>query len=219
MNFTPVAMLALLGVSAGGPTLSLHLQRTSLDVLDVIGIQLVVDNRASKPVPLRFGAAQEYVVSIRPSKDIAPVFTLPQQTPPPGVVIAGHVRALQPGANVLATYEWNELTDAHTAIAPGRYTIEVRALTNPELTAHTDVTFVAPVPVSAIEKLKLSDVITIAGRLDASGSTLTDATGSIALSKHLSAAAGATIAVRGSIAIDPQRGTRGILVERWAPLP
>lgn len=209
-----VALAVLMGAAPAPMTLALHVIRNGFDLLDVAGIQLVVDNPSQSVRQLQFAQPQEFDVRIT-AADGTPIFTTPNPTPPPGVAIAGHTHPIQPGANIFTTYEWNELADTRNSPAAGTYRIDVRVLSAPQLHASTTIRFIPPAPVSAVAKLKPGDELTVLGSVDAMGAALTDPTGTVALSRHLAVGAGSTVVVRGSIAVDAN-GTRQLVVERWA---
>ncbi len=206
----------LFGAAKAPVTVSLHVQRTSFDLLDVLAVQVAAHNSTQTPVSVTFPSPNEYVIEVVRGDTV--LFSSMPPSPPPGTSIPAHSRALVPGPNTIATYEWNELTKDGASLQPGRYSIRVH-LTNAGVqpSASTTVVFVAPIPVSAVAKLKPGDQITVGGRVDATLMHVTDSTGTIALSRKLLGAPDAPLAVRGYIVVQPD-GTRILDVTRWAPL-
>ena len=210
------AAFALLGVAKAPVSISVHVDRTSFDLLDVLSIRVATHNAQSASLPMRFPAPREYALEIVRGDDV--VYSSTPASPPPALSTPPHVRALAPGPAILGTFEWNELATDGSSPLPGRYTIRVRLLCDGvQPTASAPVSFVPPTPVSAIAKLHAGDAITIAGRLDSTLQTLTDTTGSIRLSHRLLGAPDAPVAVRGYITVQPDT-SRSIAVTRWAPL-
>ncbi len=197
-------------------TLSLQLQRATFDILDAVNIEVVAHNSGKAPVSATFPAPAEYTIDLLRGSDI--VWTT-LRSQPPGAHFPPHGRSFTPGPNVLTIYIWNGLAADGTAPPPGEYTLRARMLTSgaqPEATM--PVRFISTVPVAAVEKLKEGDEVTISGTLDAAKGRLTDQTGTIPLTRRLTGAPAATIAVRGYVTAAPDR-SMAFFVERWAPLP
>ncbi|MDE2482550.1 MAG: hypothetical protein KGN02_10210 [bacterium] len=196
-------------------TLSLQIARTTLDPLDGVNIEVAVHNTRSTPETVTFPQPQEYAIDVLRGTKVIFSTLRPE---PPGVTFPPHARTLPPGPSVLVVYIWNALADDGGAPGAGTYTVRARLLgEHVEAQAQTTIRFTEPTPVSALAKLKLGDEVTIAGRLDAGKTVLSDSTGSITLGHRLSAAPDAPICVRGYVTkrLD---GSRGFYVERWAPL-
>ena len=208
-----LAAFALLGV-ASPVSVSVQVERTSLDLLDVLGIGIVAHNPGKTPAIVRFPLPEEYAIDVLRGSDV--VWSSPQAPPPPGTV-QPHTRSFAPGPTTMAIYDWNELAKNGSSIASGDYTIRVRLLDATSQTASATIRFVAPVPVESIAHLKPGDQITIAGTVDNQLLRLTDATGSVTLSRRLVGMGSGLVAVRGTITLAPG-GTRIVSVERWAPL-
>jgi hypothetical protein len=78
--------------------------------------------------------------------------------------------------------------------------------------------FIAPLPTTALSKLKPSEEVTLAGRLDATRQILTDENGSVVLTRRLlPAPADFPVVIRG-FPTDHPDGSRTFTFERWAPL-
>lgn len=210
------AAFALLGVAKAPVSLSVQVDRTSFDLLDVLSVRVATHNPQNASAMVRFPGPREYALEIVRGENV--VYSSVPSSPPPAAAAPAHGRAFAPGPAMLGTFEWNELAADGSSPLPGRYTIRVRLLCDGvQPTASAPVSFVPPTPVSAIAKLRAGDAITIAGRLDATLQTLTDTTGSIRLSHRLLGAPDAPVAVRGYITVQPDT-SRSIAVTRWAPL-
>ncbi|MEO9169935.1 MAG: hypothetical protein ABI282_00755 [Candidatus Baltobacteraceae bacterium] len=196
-------------------TLSLQVQRATLDLLDGLNIEIAAHNSAGIPVDVRFTEPLEYAIDVLHGADV--VWTSTPATPSQPTSVPPHTKRLLPGPSVLAIYIWNEETKDNASVAPGDYVVRVRLLGDgitPQATVN--VHFISPTPISALGALHLGDALTIAGRFDPVAQTLTDTTGNVKLTKRLpTAPTDEPIAVRGySIAL-PDR-TRAFFVERWA---
>ena len=210
-----VAALLLLGSAKPAVSLTVHVQQTSFDLLDVLAIQVTAHNPHDASASLKFETPNEYAVEIARGNDV--VFSSIPATASKSSVPA-HMRALSAGSTTLGTFEWNELAKDGSSPSAGRYAVRVRMLNDgAQPTAAVTIDFVQPTPIAAVAKLKPGDAITIAGHLDAKLQQLTDATGSIKLSHRLLGAPNASVAVRGYI-VAAADGTRTIGVTRWAPL-
>ncbi|MDH2909536.1 MAG: hypothetical protein PXZ07_05395, partial [Candidatus Eremiobacteraeota bacterium] len=63
--FAPIAVLALLAAAPQPPlALSLRFARTSFDLLDPVGIQLIVDNPSESRRDVAFASPNEYSITI-----------------------------------------------------------------------------------------------------------------------------------------------------------
>jgi hypothetical protein len=195
-------------------TLSLHIQPPSLDMLDGTSIEVIAHNPQSKPVTASFALPSEYEIQILRGHDVIWTSLRPL---PPGAHFPAHSRSFMPGPTVLTVYIWNGLAADGTTPQPGEYAVRARLLTAAKPDAAASVRLIDPAPVTALEKLHEGDELTIAGTLDATKSTLTDATGTIRLMKRLLTAPGGTIAVRGYLTTAPGGG-KAFYVKRWAPV-
>lgn len=195
-------------------TLSLHLQRSSFDMLDGVDIAIAVHNTDRAPENVIFPKATEYQIEIYRGKDL---LWTSQSSDPVGTALPAHTRQFLPGPTTLAIYIWNGVESDASTPAPGTYTIRAKLLgSNASPTASAEVRFGDSTPVSALAQLRQGDVVTIAGTLDATRGLLTDSTGTVTLErKLLRAPANATIAVRGFLTTRPDR-TRAFFVQRWA---
>ncbi|HUY11857.1 MAG TPA: hypothetical protein VMV73_06315 [Candidatus Dormibacteraeota bacterium] len=211
-----IALLAL-SKSAAPFSLSLRLTRSSLDMLDPIGIQLIVDNPSAQRRPLAFTTPNEYHIEIYDGHTQlwhSPV----RSAAPSGLHEAMHSIALEPGASIFVTYFWNALDSAGATPLQGEYRVTAQidgAVTT--LKASTMLRFVAPLPLSAIAKLPADTAVTVSGRLGSDLQTITDTSGSLRLASRLPAAKPEScVAVRGSVQV--ARSVRSFAVMRWAPL-
>lgn len=197
-------------------TLSLQLQRTSLDLLDGLNIEVAAHNSSALPVDVRFKAPAEYAIDVLRGDDViwtsAPESKIPVAVPP-------HVKRLLPGPSVLAVYIWNEETTDGASVLAGDYTVRARLLGDGvEPQARVRVHFIAPTPVSALAALHVGDEVTIAGRYDGALATISDTSGSVQLTKKLiGAPSDAPIAVRGYVTVLADR-SRVFFVSRWAKM-
>jgi hypothetical protein len=198
-------------------TLSLSVQRTSFDLLDGVDIEVAVHNPAKTPTVLTFPKPAEYEIDVLRGTTVVWTNVTAE---PPGVTFPPHQKPFFPGPTILVVYIWNAIASDGTAAGPGEYTVRARLLaTIGNQTASTTVKFINPVPVSALEKLKMGDVLTIAGHLDATHMILTDATGTVPLMKRVGTVPpDATVAVRGYLAVLPNH-THAFFVQRWAVMP
>jgi hypothetical protein len=195
-------------------TLSLELQRTSLDLLDGVAIEIAVHNSAATATTVTFPSPAEYEIDIMRGQST--LWSSATQ-PPGGVTQPSHTRSFPPGPSILAVYVWNAITADRSTPAPGDYTIRVKLLAGNATATQTDVPvhFINPVPVSAAVRLPAGDIVTIAGTLDATKGTLTDETGTINLGRRLLGAPAGTIAVRGYVRTNPDH-SQVFWVQRWA---
>lgn len=211
-----LASLVLLGATNGSVALAVRVDRTSLDLLDVLSIRVAADNRRAATVSVKFPTPREYVIDVLRGDSV--IYSSLPPSPAPMLGVPPHVRAFLSGPTPLGTFEWNELATDGSSPLPGRYTVRVRLLNDRNSSiATTAITFAAPTPISALAKLRDGAAITVAGRLDPTLQTLTDSTGSIKLSHRLLGAMDAPVAVRGYIAVQHE-GSRTLAVSRWAPL-
>jgi hypothetical protein len=196
-------------------TLSVQLQRGSYDLLDDVNVEVAAHNSAKAPVTVKFAKPAEYRVEVLHD---GRVVWHSADIEPPDVTFPVHERTFLPGPTVLVIYAWNDLTADGLAIAPGSYTIRAQLLgRGVEPQAQTTAQFIAPIPISAVTKLRAGDVVTIAGHVDASLQTLHDATGSMKLSRRLLGAGNALVVVRGYLTTLPG-DTNVFSVVRWARL-
>ena len=204
-------MIALAAV-----TLSLQIARTTLDALDGVSIEVAAHNPSPHPVDVTFTQPSEYEIDILKGSRV--VFTTLRALPS-SVTFPPHTRALQPGPSVLVVYIWNTIESDGTTPGGGSYTVRARLLGKGVTpVASTTIRFAAPTPIIALPKLKPSDEVTIAGRLDLTKAQITDSTGTVALGRKLATAPDAPIAVRGYLTKNPVNGAPMFFVERWAPL-
>ncbi|HVA27493.1 MAG TPA: hypothetical protein VNF68_04900 [Candidatus Baltobacteraceae bacterium] len=195
-------------------TLTLQLQRSSFDLLDGVDVEVAVHNTAKTPVSMTFPKPAEYEIDVLRGQD---VIWSNITDPPPGVTFPVHAKQFLPGPTIMVVYIWNGVASDGTTPGPGEYTVRARLLgTNATQTASATLHFIDPVPISALEKIKLGDVVTVAGHLDPTKMTLTDASGSVALMKRFGTIApDATVAVRGYLTVLPNH-THAFFVQRWA---
>ncbi len=197
-------------------TLSLQIARTTLDALDGVSIEVAAHNSSRHPVDVSFPQPSEYEIDILKGSRV--IFSTLRPLPS-NVKFPPHTRALQPGPSVLVVYIWNTIESDGTTPAAGTYTVRARLLgARVTPAATTTIRFAAPTPIIALPKLKPSDEVTIAGRLDLTKQHITDSTGTIALGRKLATAPNAPIAVRGYLTKNPTDGSPMFFVERWAPL-
>jgi hypothetical protein len=197
-------------------TLSLQLQQTSFDLLDGVAIDVAVHNTGDKPVTVKFDKPAEYEIDIQ--RNGQTIWTNHPPLPPQSNFPV-HIRQFVPGPSVMVVYVWNAIESDGSTPAPGDYTIVARLLgegVTPSASAR--VHFINPVPVAAVDKLKQGDIVTIAGTLDATKGTLTDASGTVRLARRLLTAPTSTIAVRGYLIQEPDR-SHAFFIQRWAPMP
>ena len=204
-------------ISLAAITLSLEVQRTSFDLLDGVDIEVAVHNSAKTPTTLTFPKPAEYEIDVLHGTTV--VWTN-ATAGPPGVTFPPHQKPFFPGPTILVVYIWNAIATDGNAVGPGEYTVRARLLgTNATQTASTTFRFINPVPVSALEKLKMGDVLTIAGHVDVTRMILTDASGTIPLAKRVGTGKpGETVAVRGYLTEQPNH-THAFFVQRWAVMP
>ncbi|HET9030539.1 MAG TPA: hypothetical protein VFN49_10195 [Candidatus Aquilonibacter sp.] len=200
-------------LAAAALSLSLHVQPAAIDMLDGTSIEVIAHNANARPVQVSFPSPNEYEIEILHGDDVIWTSLRPL---PPGAHFPAHVRSLMPGPTVFTVYIWNGLSGDNTAPPPGQYTVRAHLLAGAKPEATATFRIINPAPVMAVAKLKEGDTVTLSGTLDASKSTLTDATGTIPLMKHLLTAP-STVAVRGFLTTAPG-GVKTFYVQRWAPI-
>jgi hypothetical protein len=203
----------MLGLAA--LTLSLQLQQSSFDLLDGVSIEVAAHNSANAPAVVRFQGPAEYQIQVLAGNDV--IWTNATVTPE-STTFPVHKRQFVSGPSILVVYIWNGTKTDGSSPAPGTYTVRVRLLglgATPEATAKLH--FAEPVPVSALDKIKQGDTVTIAGTLDPTNGILTDDTGTIPLARRLLNAPGGPVAVRGYLLRRVGRPSV-FFVQRWAPM-
>ena len=196
-------------------TLSLQLQQTSFDLLDGVSIEVATHNSATAPIVVKFAKPPEYEIEVLRGTDV--IWKNSTEVPIEGNFPV-HTHQFVPGPSVLVVYIWNGTESDGSAPGPGTYTVRARLLgqgVTPE--ASTKVHFIDPVPVTALEKIKQGDTVTIAGTLDPTKGILTDPTGTIPLARRLLTAPAGTVAVRGYLLRRVGRPSV-FFVQRWAPM-
>lgn len=195
-------------------TLSLQLQRTSFDLLDGVSIEVAVHNSSKTTATVTFPKPAEYQIDIERGTTV--LWTTVTDAPP-GVTYPPHQKPFAPGPTILVVYIWNGVANDGTVPAAGEYTVRARLLgSNADQSASTTVRFASPTPVSALEKLKLGDVVTIAGRLNPVTGTITDDTGSVTIMRKLAnVPPDAILAVRGYLTELPNH-SHAFFIQRWA---
>jgi hypothetical protein len=201
-----------------GPQIGVTVQtlRTSFDLLDAVTIEVIAHNPSSALASVSFPAPTEYEIDV--SHDGQPLWTSLPPSPPPSVIFAAHTRMFNAGPTPLVLYDWNCLTSERWSPLPGKYKIRVTLLDVARPTTSVDVTFLPPLPTTVLSKLKAGEAVTIGGRLDPTRQYLTDASGTITLTRRLlTAPAGFPIVLRG-YPVDHPGGSRTFTFDRWAPL-
>ncbi|MGC8484285.1 MAG: hypothetical protein ACP5O6_01425 [Candidatus Baltobacteraceae bacterium] len=214
----PIALLALVAAAPQPPlSLSLRFARTSFDLLDPIGIQLIIDNPGNRRRDVAFATPNEYALAIfRGGKELwhsAAVSTT--NAAAPGKT---HTRNIPPGASVFVTYVWNALDARGKSPTQGRYSVVATfAGIDARLQATRMLRFIAPLAPNSVAHLPVGSVATIAGRLDPDRDSISAGGYSLQLSRIVRGiAAGRCIVVRGQVTA--LRGVRGFAVSRSAPL-
>jgi hypothetical protein len=199
-----------LGVAPPVPKIEIQVARATYDPLDALDITIRVRNSSHAPIVVHFGQTAEYTLALASgSRD---VWTSP--------AIAGgvaHARPLPAGYTTLVTYEWNGVLADGTAPAPGTYALRGTLLTaGARSSDRVTLRVTAPLPISALAKTGAL-VVTVSGTLDATGSTLHDATGDVKLARRIAnVAPGTVIDLRGSMQTQIG-GSKAFVFERWAP--
>jgi len=203
-------VVGLLGATSATPGLQLHVARATFDPLDAIDVTVRVFNGRSAPIVIRFGQTAEYRLAIsRDGADRWSSLATTGGTP--------HARTFPRGYTTLVTYEWNGTLADGSAPASGDYLLHGTLLAEGAQAGDAvRIRIVAPLPISALAKTG-TQIVTVAGTLDAIGMTLRDATGDVKLTRRIpNVAPGTVVDVRGSLAIQPD-GTKAFAIERWAP--
>ncbi len=214
----PLALLALVAAAPQPPlALSLRFARTSFDLLDPVGIQLIIDNPSNTRRDVAFATPNEYALAIyQGTKEIWHSATVSKARPiAPGKT---HARNIPPGASVFVTYFWNALDARGTSPAQGLYRV-VATFTGigVRLQATRMLRFIAPLAPNSVARLPVGSVATIAGRLDPDRDSIGASGSSLHLSRIVRGiAAGRCIVVRGQVTAF--RGERNFEVSRSAPL-
>ncbi|MDP9018688.1 MAG: BsuPI-related putative proteinase inhibitor, partial [Candidatus Eremiobacteraeota bacterium] len=175
-------LFALTG--ATGP-LSLHadLKRASLDLLDPVGITIVVINSGKQPVTAHFPTADTYDIAIASGgKEVwrwSAVHASAQ-------VLRSFIFA--PGKTTLVVHYWDELADGRS-LAAGNYIARITLVDGKYRPfVELPIRFAIPLPIAAARKLPLNSAATISGTLRSKGTLmeLADSSGTIGLSKRIS---------------------------------
>jgi hypothetical protein len=209
--------LALLGATPVTPlTVSAQLARTSLDLLDSLGIVVVVHNASQASHLARFAQPSEYAIDVMRDGNV--FWTSLPPSPPPNVSYPVHTHSFAPGPTTLVIYEWNGVAHDGWCPPPGSYDVRVRLLDGSGSASSIKLTFARPLPIAGVVKLKPNEEATISGTLDAMRATMSDDTGAIGLARRLTnAPLGTAIVARGYASNRPD-GSRQFAIERWAPL-
>ncbi len=217
-------LLAALALFAGAApakpavSLALHVERTSLDLLDSVAIAVVARNPGAGAVTLQFPAPQEEVVEVL-DRAGAVIWSSAASPPPRGVTFPPHSRGFVPGPTPVVIAAWNALTSGGWSPLPGHYTVRARLLNEgaqPEASA--EIAFAAPLPPSALPALHAGEAVTLSGKLDPTKGLLAEGSAVAPLSVRINAApAGVPIVVRG-YPVDGRDGSRTFTPTRWAPL-
>jgi hypothetical protein len=213
-----LAAILLLGTTRASPPIALTIavQRTSFDLLDSVAIELVAHNPGSTPRTVRYAQPSEYVIDVLSGNTV--IWSTQSQTPQPEPSVGVHQRVLPPGPTPIVIYAWNTIERDMKSPQPGTYTIRARLLADVQPVATAKITFIAPLPTTALAALKPSDVVTLGGTLDAGKGILSDSAGSAILMRRIiDAPSDVPVVVRGTVAIS-QDGSRRFVVYRWAPL-
>jgi hypothetical protein len=215
----PALAALLLGAAAAAApspvSLSVQTQRGSFDLLDGIFIEVVAHNPAKAIRTVAFAQPAEYEIDV--SRNGTPLWSSLPPSPPPAQTSVAHSRTFNAGATPVVIYDWNEVTAERWSPLPGNYTVRATLLSDARPSATTTITFVPPLPTTALSKLKPNEAVTMAGRLDATRRVLTDSNGSVVLTRGIPAPAGVPIVVRG-YATDHPDGSRTFTFQRWASL-
>ncbi|HTA39686.1 MAG TPA: hypothetical protein VK760_11440 [Candidatus Acidoferrales bacterium] len=195
--------------------LSVQTHRDSFDLLDGIFIELVAHNPGKAIRTVEFAQPTEYEIDV--VRNGVQLWSSLPPSPPPGQTYVAHARAFNAGATPVVIYDWNEVTAEHWSPLPGKYTIRAALLTAAHPSATTEITFVPPLPTTALSKLKPNEAVTMAGRLDATRKILTDSNGSVVLTRGIPAPPDTPIVVRG-FATDHPNASRTFTMQRWASL-
>jgi len=212
------AACLLLGATPapGGVNVTVQTVRDSVDLLDSVAIEVVAHNASSSLRSVRFAQPAEYAIDVLSGSQV--IWTSLPPSPAPGATVPVHSRSFATGPTPMVLYEWNALASGRWSPLPGAYTVRVTLLDDARPTASVGITFARPLPTTALEKLKPGEEVTLGGRLDALRGTLSDANGSVRLTRRLlPAPPDFPVVLRGS-ATDHPDGSRTFTVDRWAPL-
>ena len=213
---TLAALLA--GATPGPPSpigLTVQTHRESLDLLDGVFIEVVAHNPASAIRTVQFAQPTEYEIDV--SGNGRQLWSSLPASPPPGQTYVAHSRAFNTGATPVVIYDWNEVTAEHWSPLPGKYRVRA-TLSDRRAPFGGDRHRVrAAVADDRTAQLKPNEAVTMAGRLDATRKVLTDASGSVVLSRGIPAPPDVPIVVRG-YASDHPDGSRTFTFQRWASL-
>jgi hypothetical protein len=218
VGLAAIASMVLLAVAPPQPlSVSLHVGRTTLDVLDSLDVQVVAHNPSGTLQTVRFVQPIEYDIEVLDGARA--IWSSVPPSPPPNVTYAPHARAFAAGPTTIVVYDWNGLATGGWCPRAGTYTIAARLLAvGNQPSATVTVKFAPPLPPGDVAGLKAGQDVTIVGKLDATREILSDASGSVRLSRRLQAApAGVEIALRGYADDRQGAAARTFTFERWAP--
>ncbi len=169
-------------VGASGPlALVARVERASFDVLAPVATTIVVRNDAKTPIIAAFPTTDEYEIAVRHGSSTLWSWTASHPSTP----IARH-QSFPPGLTTLVVHDWNGLLADGTAPRPGTYTLHVALIdTRYKPSVDLPIRFVPPFPIDGLSKLKEDAVVTVAGHISEDRTTITDATGSVLLSRPI----------------------------------
>ncbi len=214
----PVALIALVAAAPQPPlALSLRFARTSFDLLDPVGIQLIVDNPSDRRRVVAFATPNEYALTIYRGR-VEIWHSAAVSTEKSTRFGKTHARNIPSGASVFVTYVWNALDARGASPSQGLYRVVATfAGVGARLQATRSLRFIAPLEPNSVARLPAGSVATIAGRLAPDRKSIRSSGYSLPLSRIVRGiAAGRCIVVRGQVT--SLRGVRGFAVSRSAPL-
>jgi hypothetical protein len=164
-------------------TAEIQIRRDAVELLAPFSVTIALRNPTARIVGLDFPTADIYRIDVR--RDDQTVWSTATGHKP--LQVARRVDVV-PGLTRLASQIIDGTTDDRRAYAPGNYVVRVALLGSELNTSLTQtITFPPPIPIADARRTTGGTVVTIAGvpRNDAGVSELSDASGSLRLSRPL----------------------------------
>lgn len=205
---------ALLALATPRPrariTAEIGIKPAAPDLLVPFTVSIALRNSAHAMLPVDFPTTELYRIDVL--RDGALVWTSTRAKP---LAIARRIE-VPPGRMPLVFYDVDSLTADRHAFAPGAYLVRVTML-GATLTSAYEQTVTFPPPLTVAQALASNGAVTVAGMpgIEAGKPLLTDATGTLPMSRPLGLRPEGIFLVRGTL--DRSAATPVFAVTRFAP--